>query len=45
MALLGDWNWYLPSWLRWLPELGIEGKVEHAPPQRELEAAYGGGGR
>jgi len=19
MKLLGDWNWYLPSWLRWLP--------------------------
>jgi hypothetical protein len=18
-ALLGDWNWYLPSWLEWLP--------------------------
>jgi uncharacterized membrane protein YdfJ with MMPL/SSD domain len=21
MALLGEWNWYLPSWLRWLPRL------------------------
>jgi uncharacterized membrane protein YdfJ with MMPL/SSD domain len=21
MKLLGDWNWYLPNWLRWLPEL------------------------
>jgi RND superfamily putative drug exporter len=21
MKLLGDWNWYLPSWLNWLPEL------------------------
>ena len=19
MKLLGDWNWYLPSWLQWLP--------------------------
>ena len=19
MKLLGDWNWYLPSWLEWLP--------------------------
>jgi RND superfamily putative drug exporter len=19
MKLLGDWNWYLPTWLRWLP--------------------------
>jgi RND superfamily putative drug exporter len=23
MKLLGDWNWYLPNWLRWLP------KIEH----------------
>jgi RND superfamily putative drug exporter len=21
MKLLGDWNWYLPSWLDWLPRL------------------------
>jgi uncharacterized membrane protein YdfJ with MMPL/SSD domain len=21
MKLLGDWNWYLPSWLQWLPDL------------------------
>jgi uncharacterized membrane protein YdfJ with MMPL/SSD domain len=21
MKLLGDWNWYLPSWLGWLPHL------------------------
>jgi uncharacterized membrane protein YdfJ with MMPL/SSD domain len=19
MKLLGDWNWYLPRWLQWLP--------------------------
>jgi RND superfamily putative drug exporter len=44
MALLGDWNWYLPSWLRWLPDFSIEGKPEYAPPARELEAAYGAGG-
>jgi RND superfamily putative drug exporter len=25
MKLLGDWNWYLPSWLSWLPRL------EHEP--------------
>jgi uncharacterized membrane protein YdfJ with MMPL/SSD domain len=24
MKLLGDWNWYLPSWLGWLPHLGDE---------------------
>jgi uncharacterized membrane protein YdfJ with MMPL/SSD domain len=26
MKLLGDWNWYLPSWLGWLPRL--EGDLE-----------------
>ncbi len=25
MALLGDRNWYLPTWLSWLPDLRIEG--------------------
>jgi uncharacterized membrane protein YdfJ with MMPL/SSD domain len=24
MKLLGDWNWYLPSWLGWLPDLHVE---------------------
>ena len=27
MKLLGDWNWYLPRWLEWLPRL------EHEPSQ------------
>jgi RND superfamily putative drug exporter len=26
MRLLGDWNWYLPRWLRWLPEVHVEGR-------------------
>jgi hypothetical protein len=48
MALLGDWNWYLPSWLKWLPDVGIEGPAHHAPQQleaerREAEPAFGGG--
>jgi putative drug exporter of the RND superfamily len=24
MKLLGDWNWYLPSWLAWLPDPHVE---------------------
>jgi uncharacterized membrane protein YdfJ with MMPL/SSD domain len=24
MRLLGDWNWYLPRWLEWLPRLQVE---------------------
>ena len=23
MKLLGDWNWYLPSWLEWLPKVNV----------------------
>jgi RND superfamily putative drug exporter len=22
MKLLGDWNWYLPRWLEWMPRFG-----------------------
>ena len=25
MKVLGDWNWYLPRWLEWLPRVGDEG--------------------
>jgi hypothetical protein len=25
MKLLGDWNWYLPKWLGWLPSLEHHG--------------------
>ncbi|HET7759949.1 MAG TPA: alpha/beta fold hydrolase [Gaiellaceae bacterium] len=28
MKLLGDWNWYLPSWLEWLPRLDAEQEPE-----------------
>jgi RND superfamily putative drug exporter len=31
MALLGDRNWYLPSWLNWLPDLRVEGAPIAAP--------------
>jgi putative drug exporter of the RND superfamily len=32
MRLLGDWNWYLPSWLEWLPELEVEGDGSQSAP-------------
>jgi putative drug exporter of the RND superfamily len=32
MALLGDRNWYLPTWLDWLPDLRIEGGPAVVPP-------------
>ena len=31
MRLLGDRNWYLPKWLRWLPDVKVEGAE---PPVR-----------
>ena len=31
MKLLGDWNWYLPRWLEWLPELDHEGGGAEKP--------------
>src|SRR5215213_692601 len=32
MHLLGRWNWYLPSWLGWMPRLEIEGEEAPAHP-------------
>jgi len=29
MKLLGDWNWYLPRWLAWLPKAHAEKDVRH----------------
>ncbi len=31
MKLLGEWNWYLPNWLEWLPKVSAEGKDEEEP--------------
>jgi RND superfamily putative drug exporter len=31
MTLLGRWNWYLPSWLNWMPELHVEGDPGSGP--------------
>ena len=28
MRLLGDWNWWLPGWLNWLPHVTIEGETD-----------------
>ena len=32
MTLLGDRNWYLPSWLSWLPRVQVEGAPQPARP-------------
>ncbi len=38
MKLLGDWNWYLPRWLEWLPQLTVEGERREAPEAMPLPA-------
>jgi uncharacterized membrane protein YdfJ with MMPL/SSD domain len=35
MQLLGDWNWWLPGFLRWLPHITIKG--EAGPEMAEAE--------
>ena len=37
MKLLGDWNWYLPRWLEWLPRLTPEAE----PPRGERAPTTG----
>ncbi|MGH2838243.1 MAG: MMPL family transporter, partial [Thermoleophilaceae bacterium] len=39
MKLLGDWNWYLPKWLEWLPVVSPEPDIGEpvALPAREPE--------
>src|SRR5439155_13110 len=32
MKLLGDWNWYLPRWLEWMPRIGAESKPREDIP-------------
>jgi uncharacterized membrane protein YdfJ with MMPL/SSD domain len=34
MKILGRWNWYLPSWLAWLPDVHVEGHEEELKPRR-----------
>jgi uncharacterized membrane protein YdfJ with MMPL/SSD domain len=31
MKLLGDWNWYLPRWLEWMPNFHVEGPAAGDP--------------
>jgi uncharacterized membrane protein YdfJ with MMPL/SSD domain len=40
MKLLGDWNWYLPRWLDWLPQISHETEADRRrPPTGELAPA------
>ena len=48
MELLGDWNWYFPRWLEWLPRINIEGGMQPTataapvPSSRTAIASAGG---
>ena len=33
MKLLGDWNWYLPRWLEWLPRFDDERRPRERAPE------------
>ncbi len=43
MELLGDRNWWFPSWLEWLPRVHVEGQtdtlIDELPAERESEPA------
>jgi len=41
MKLLGDWNWYLPSWLEWLPHLEPPTEAPERPERVEAPPALG----
>jgi uncharacterized membrane protein YdfJ with MMPL/SSD domain len=34
MKLLGDWNWYVPRWLEWLPEMDHGAGTDPEPKER-----------
>ena len=38
MKLLGEWNWYLPAWLQWLPTVG-HSESEIAPEIKSAPAS------
>jgi RND superfamily putative drug exporter len=45
MKLLGDWNWYLPRWLEWLPQVKHEGEAGQEHPAPTAQPALRPAGR
>ena len=41
MVLLGDKNWYFPSWLEWIPRIDVEGEqsAETEVQEQDLDLA------
>jgi RND superfamily putative drug exporter len=44
MELLGDRNWWFPSWLEWMPKVHIEGEPDFAivPEPERISVPVGG---
>ncbi|MCE3246182.1 MAG: hypothetical protein K0R41_7 [Geminicoccaceae bacterium] len=40
MELLGERNWYLPSWLGWLPDVHVEGSTAASAPQKRGDTPH-----
>jgi RND superfamily putative drug exporter len=41
MEMLGAWNWYMPSWLSWLPRINVEGARVRVPAKAPQIAVEG----
>ena len=41
MKLLGDWNWYLPRWLEWIPRVRVEAAHAEGSGRSALESGRG----
>jgi RND superfamily putative drug exporter len=41
MKLLGEWNWWMPSFLRWIPRITIEGEPEELLGGKEAAGTAG----
>ncbi len=41
MRLLGDWNWWMPRWLGWIPRITIEAETEDEDSDAAQEAERG----
>lgn len=41
MKLLGDWSWYLPRWLEWLPQVAPEPRGSTPGPSPSTGALQG----
>ena len=39
MKLLGERNWYLPSWLQWLPQVKVEGSPDETKPAKRAASS------